>query len=47
MEELNYRKDEDGNPLIEDCQSKFFAAYYASKESIVAFQALYDNKDGL
>jgi len=47
MKELNYRTDENGDPEIEDCQSRNFASYYASKESIVAFQALYDNKDGL
>lgn len=47
MEKFGYRKDENEDPVIEDCQSRNFAYYYTSKESFVAFSALYKNKDGL
>jgi len=47
MEKFNYRKDENEDYLIEDCQTRNFGIYYASKESFVAFSALYKNKDGL
>lgn len=43
-----HRYDEDGNPLIEDCQKHNFALYYPTAESISAFERLYTNKpDGL
>lgn len=47
MKSLGYTYDENGDPLITDCQSKDFVAYYPSADSVVAFQALYDNTDGL
>jgi endoglycosylceramidase len=42
-----FRYDEDGNPLIEDCQKHNFAGYYPSPESIELFDRLYTNKTGL
>jgi endoglycosylceramidase len=42
-----YRYDDNGDPLIEDCQSINFGIYYSSPDSINAFDALYKNKDGL
>lgn len=47
IKDYGYRYDENGWPLIEDCQTVFFADYYTSPQSLQAFKALYDNKDGL
>lgn len=47
MNDYGYRKDENGDWLIEDCLNKFFAVYYTSTQSMTAFSALYDNKNGL
>ena len=44
MDDYGYRKDKDGNPLIEDCQKNNFAMYYTSPESFTLFRALYENK---
>ena len=43
----NFRYDENGNPLIEDCVKNNFAVYYSSPEVNSAFDNLYTNKDGL
>jgi hypothetical protein len=32
-----FRRDENNNPLIEDCQKNMFAGYYASPEAVSAF----------
>jgi len=42
-----YPVDEDGNPSLDACLSKSFAAYYLSQEVSAGFQCLYDNKQGL
>jgi len=47
MNSYGYRVDENGDYLIEDCQKAFFATYYSSPQSMQAFKALYDNKNGL
>ena len=47
MKDYGYRKDENGWPVIEDCQTNPFAVYYTSPESESAFNRLYQNVDGL
>ena len=47
MKEYNFWKDSNGFPLIEDCNSHFFAWYYGSPESMSAFDWLYNNINGL
>ena len=31
IESFGFRKDENGDPLIEDCQTRNFASYYVTK----------------
>lgn len=47
MDNLNLRKDSEGNPLIEDCQKYNFGGFYNSPEAQTLFRAIYDNKGGL
>ena len=47
IESFGYSKDENDDPLITDCQSRFFGDYYLTKQSIAAFGALFKNMDGL
>jgi hypothetical protein len=43
MDNLNLRKDSEGNPLIQDCQKYNFGGFYDSPEAQTLFRALYDN----
>lgn len=47
MASYGYDVDENGDPLIPQCQQHFFADYYHTSDAINAFDALYNNKDGL
>ena len=47
VHDYGYKLDTDGNPLITECQKKIFGLYYPSVESVNAFDALYDNLNGL
>jgi len=47
MDDYGFRKDENGNPLIEDCQTIPFFTYYTSPESWTVFRELWTNKNGL
>ena len=47
IESFGFRKDENGDPLIEDCQSRDFFSYYETKQSLASFDALFTNKNGL
>lgn len=48
IKSYNFRYDENGDPLIEDCQKNNFVMYYATAESTSAFERLWTNKpDGL
>jgi hypothetical protein len=47
MDNLDLRKDKDGNPIISDCQKYNFGGFYDSPEAQTLFRALYDNKQGL
>lgn len=47
LHDYGYKLDSDGNPLITECQKKIFGLYYPSLESSLAFDALYDNLNGL
>lgn len=47
MTEYGFRYDEQGLPLIEDCQKNSFFIYYTSPESFTLFRALYKNIFGL
>lgn len=40
FESFGFRKDENGLPLIEDCQSRDFYTYYETKQSFEAFHSL-------
>ena len=45
--DYGFRLDDNGDPLIEDCQTQNFGEFYTTKESFNLWQALYDNKQGL
>lgn len=47
VKDYGMRFDEDGNPLIEDCQKFSFGDFYLSPEVISVFRALYHNEGGL
>lgn len=47
IEEYGFRKDQDGNPLIEDCQKNSFFIYYTTPESWAIFRAMYFNYYGM
>jgi len=47
MESYGYKLDDDGNPIISDCQSTSFFIYYTSPEALTLFRSIYDNTDGL
>ena len=47
MASYNYQQDENGDPLIHDCNSRSFVTYYSTADSYEAFDALYNNKNGL
>lgn len=47
IKDYGHRLDEDGNPLIKDCQKVFFVEYYTTTESQALFEALYNNDLGL
>lgn len=47
IKDFNHRSDEDGNPLIKDCQNYLFFEYYATSESFAVFEALYENHLGM
>jgi len=47
VNDYKFKVDEDGNPLISECQTKDFAMYYTSPESLATFEGLYQNKSGL
>lgn len=47
MNDYGYSVDENGDFLVEDCQTANFALYYSSPQSMTAFKALYENKNGL
>jgi len=42
-----FDKDEHGYPKIEECLQKSFAEYYMTEAVAAAFQALFDNKEGI
>lgn len=47
IKDFGFSYDENGDPLIEDCQTKNFAGYYATKESFTFADALFKNVNGL
>lgn len=47
MDNYKMQKDQDGNPLISDCQRYEFFHYYLSPESFTIFRELWTNKNGL
>lgn len=47
IESFGFRKDENDDPLIEDCQSRDFYTYYMTKQSFAAFGAFFTNKNGM
>lgn len=42
-----FRRDNRSNPIVEDCIKYPFFLYYFTKATAQAFQALYDNKEGI
>jgi hypothetical protein len=47
IEDYGFRKDADGNPLIEDCMKNFFGMYYTTPEVQTLFRAIYQNELGM
>ena len=45
MHSFGFTYDDDGDPLISDCQTRNFADYYLTKQSIASFGRFYENKD--
>mmetsp|Transcript_38544 Transcript_38544/g.28403 ORF Transcript_38544/g.28403 Transcript_38544/m.28403 type:complete len:95 (-) Transcript_38544:1045-1329(-) len=43
----HFTYDENGYPLVEECQQRSFPNYYLSPEAISAYDRLYTNSDGL
>ena len=46
MDSYNFTKDENGNPLISECQKNNFVDYYFSPESMSLFERLYSSEPG-
>lgn len=47
IESYNYKKDENGLPLISECNKLSFVKYYSSAEGQAIFDSLYSNNFGL
>ena len=47
MSEWGHRIDENGNPVISDCQRNNFVKYFSSAEASSAFDNFYSNKNGI
>jgi aryl-phospho-beta-D-glucosidase BglC (GH1 family) len=47
MDDYNYKKDKNGDPLIKDCQTTAFFNYYTSPEALSIFRALWYNQQGM
>lgn len=47
LDSYNFDLDEEGLPLLEECQQHSFEDMYTAPEVASAFSALYKNKDGL
>ena len=47
MNDLNYRVDDNGDFLIEDCLQEMFANYYNTKQSVTGFGSLFTNKQNM
>ena len=47
FEQLDYRRDFHGWPLLEDCLQTSFVSYYATSDVISLFRGLYENIGGL
>ena len=41
------RFDENDDPDVDDCKKRAFFTYYTTKESLTAFEALFENTNGL
>lgn len=44
---FDFQYDSNGDPLISNCQTVDFYKYYTTANSIVAFEALYRNKQSI
>ena len=47
MNDFDYEKDENGDPLITECQKRDFYIYYLTKQSMAAFGGFFTNKQGV
>lgn len=47
QDDYKYETDEEGNPLVSECQKLPFYKYYSSAESLELFDSLYTNRHGL
>ena len=47
MDSYHLRKDENGDPLIEDCKTLHYWFLYSTEEVMTTFDALYNNHMGL
>ena len=46
-DDYKYEIDDNGNPKVEECLKQPFVLYYASAESLILFESLYENLYGL
>ena len=47
IKDYNFRSDENGNPVVTDCQKNLFVTYYTTTEALAVFEDFYENKYGL
>jgi endoglycosylceramidase len=47
IDAYGFRKDANGLPLLEDCQTEEFSSFYLTRESISLFRAIYFNEHGM
>mmetsp|Transcript_18687 Transcript_18687/g.17799 ORF Transcript_18687/g.17799 Transcript_18687/m.17799 type:complete len:160 (-) Transcript_18687:394-873(-) len=47
LSSYDFTYDENGDPLVEECNERSFVDYYFSPEALSAYDRLYTNPDGL
>jgi endoglycosylceramidase len=47
MDSYGHRKDDDGLPVLEDCQTEMFATYQMTRDAMSLYRALYYNELGM
>jgi endoglycosylceramidase len=47
MNDFNFKKDQDGYPLVSECNKNSFVRYLQTAEALSAYEMLYKNINGL